>query len=249
MTRGLVNLGHGFWNVRCTMKIGGILNIGTHVSIVRKKSGRFLILDSYTLNGEIKDQVMGLTDDGRLVDAVLNLHPFHTLHCDAMARDFPWAKFYGSERHRRVCPGVPWEGEAVESPEVAGQFEEDLLFSLPQGIDYISADENVHAGSLLAYHPESGALHVDDTFNVLPVPPVLRRRIPKLLLHPTLKKALKTHDGALDEFCSWLEALGRDWAGVRALCAAHNGVQRFREGEFTRASQKASQRINEKLAG
>ncbi|NDV50104.1 hypothetical protein [Salipiger sp. PrR003] len=57
MTRRLVNLGHGFWNVRLTMKIGGILNVGTHVSIVRKKSGRFVILDSYTLNGEIKEPV------------------------------------------------------------------------------------------------------------------------------------------------------------------------------------------------
>ncbi|MDT0577118.1 hypothetical protein RM533_13175 [Croceicoccus sp. F390] len=46
----------------------------------------------------------------------------------------------------------------------------ELAFSLPDGIDYISDDENVHAGSLLVFHSSNGALHVDDTFNVLPPP-------------------------------------------------------------------------------
>ena len=167
MTRRLVNLGSGFWNVRCSMKVAGIINVGTQVSIVRLQSGRFVFLDSYTLNGEIRELVMGLTQDGSLVEAVLNLHPFHTLHCAAMARDFPAAKFYGSERHHRVCPSVPWETERVESVAVAEKYSRDLEFSLPAGITYFSENEKVHAGSLLAFHPASGSLHVDDTLETL----------------------------------------------------------------------------------
>ncbi|WP_335949447.1 hypothetical protein [Salipiger bermudensis] len=109
----------GFWNIRCTMKVAGIVNVGTQVSIVRLQNGRFIFLDSYTLNGEIRELVMGLTQDGSLVEAVLNFHPFHTLHCAAMTRDFPVAKFYGSERHHRACTSVPWEAERVESAAAA----------------------------------------------------------------------------------------------------------------------------------
>ena len=136
MTRRLVNLGSGFWNIRCTMKVAGVFNVGTQISIVRLQSRRFVFLDSYTLNGEIRDLVMGLTQDGSLVEAVLNLHPFHTLHCAATARDFPAAKFYGSERHHRVCTSVPWETERVESAAVADRYSRDLQFSLPAGIQY-----------------------------------------------------------------------------------------------------------------
>lgn len=232
MVRRLVNLGNGFWNIRCTMKLAGIINIGTHVSIVRLRTGRFVFLDSYPLNGEVRDQLLGLTKGGALVEAVLNLHPFHTLHCEAMARDFPKAKFYGSERHRHVCPGVPWEADRVESKAVVEKYSSDLQFAVPPGIEYIPIEENVRASSLLAFHPASGSLHVDDTLNVLPLPAALRHKLPRLVLHPSLKSALKADRLAAEAFCGWLEATGDMWHGVKTVCAAHNGVARFAEGEF-----------------
>lgn len=243
----LVNLGNGFWNIRCTMKFAGLINLGTQVSIVRLNSGRFVFLDSYALHGEIRDLVMALTKDGSLVEAVLNLHPFHTLHCEAMARDFPNARFYGSERHHRQCPAVFWQTETVESDTVAEIFGDDLQFSLPAGIDYISEDEKVHAGSLLAFHPASGSIHVDDTLNILPVPHFMRGRIQRLTLHPSLQKALTSDDGAAEDFCAWLEVLGRRWSNARTLCAAHNGVLRFGEGEFEQLARTIAARARAKL--
>ena len=248
MTRRLVNLGSGFWNVRCTMKLAGIVNVGTQVSIVRLQNGRFIFLDSYTLNGEIRELVMGLTQDGNLVEAVLNLHPFHTLHCAAMARDFPTAKFYGSERHHRVCTSVPWETEGVESAAVADRYSRDLQFSLPAGVQYFSENEKVHAGSLLAFHPASGSLHVDDTLNVLPVPGALRGYVPRLVLHPTLGAAMNAEDGAEEKFCRWLEEIGARWRGTKSVCAAHNGVARFAEGDFEQVMRGLAARTRKRTA-
>ena len=254
MADALIDLGHGFWNIRGTLKLGGIVNVGTQTSLVRLTSGRFLFLDSYELSGEVRDQVMALTDQGRAVEAVLNLHPFHTLHCEAMARDFPEALFYGSDRHARLRPSVLWEETRVESPELAQRYGGDLQFSLPDGIDYICQNEKVHAGSLLAFHPASGSLHVDDTLNVPPVPGLVRRilPVPRLFLHPTLKSALQDHKGAAQEFLGWLDRIAQDWSATRTLCAAHSGISRFGPGEFgaalTRARTKAARTLKDRAA-
>ncbi|WP_370587245.1 hypothetical protein [Psychrobacter sp. JCM 18900] len=63
-----------------------------HKTIIRA----IYLLDSYTLTGDVRQQVMALTNDGQNVEAVLNIHPFHTVHCAQMAEDFPQATFYGS---------------------------------------------------------------------------------------------------------------------------------------------------------
>ncbi|MCA0943262.1 hypothetical protein LCM08_25005 [Salipiger pacificus] len=182
------------------------------------------------------------------MEAVFNLHPFHTLHCAAMARDFPTAKFYGSERHCRVCTSVPWETERVESAAVADRYSRDLQFSLPAGIQYFSANEKVHAGSLLAFHPASGSLHVDDTLNVLPVPGALRGYLPRLVLHPTLGAAMNAEDGAEEKFCRWLEEIGARWCGTKSVCAAHNGVARFAEGDFEQVMRGLAARTRKRTA-
>ena len=93
------DLGAGFWNIRGTQRMGGVINVGTQCSLVKLQSGNFIFLDSYTLEDEIREQVMALTDNGNKVEVVLNVHPFHTLHCAQMAKDFRNAAFYGSSRH------------------------------------------------------------------------------------------------------------------------------------------------------
>jgi hypothetical protein len=103
------DLGHGFWNIRSDFRLVGILNIGTHASLIRLRSGRFVILDSCALSEATRSQLLALTDEGRGVEAILNLHPFHTLHCAEMAGVFPGARLYGSVRHMRQHPDLPWE--------------------------------------------------------------------------------------------------------------------------------------------
>lgn len=233
MAERLIDLGNGFWNIRGNLRIGGVVNVGTHCSLVQLSPGRFAFLDSYGFGGDIARQVMTLTDQGHAVDAILNLHPFHTLHCKTMHDMFPQAQLYGSDRHRRKWPDLPWQPDAVESPQVAERFSA-LSFSLPDGIDYICQNERVHAGSLLVYHPASGSLHVDDTLNVLPIPGLVRRLLglPRLSFHPTLKQALQDRPGAARDFRNWALRIAQEWRDVRTVCAAHSATLAIAPGSF-----------------
>lgn len=248
MTDRLIDLGNGFWNIRGTLRIGGLVNVGTHCSLVRLSSGRFLFLDSYGFGADIAGQVMALTDEGRAVQAILNLHPFHTLHCKTMHDMFPQALLFGSDRHRRKWPDLPWQADAVESPQVAARFA-DLRFSLPDGIDYICQNERVHAGSLLAWHLSSGSLHVDDTLNILPIPGLLRRlmRLPRVSFHPTIGQALQDRRGAAQDFRDWALRIAEELRDTRTICAAHSATLAIKPGSFPDHIRKALARAEPAL--
>ena len=94
---------------------------------------------------------------------------------------------------------INWADDLVESDAVAARYPE-LKFSMSEGVYYISPNEMSHAGSLLAYHPASQSLHVDDTFMSAPTK-LLEAVLPELILHPTTKKALKNATRC------WLEIL------------------------------------------
>lgn len=248
MTERMIDLGQGFWNIRGDLRIAGVLNVGTHCSLVHLAAGGFVFLDSYALDDRTLQQVRALTDNGHAVKAILNLHPFHTLHCRTMHDMFPDALLFGSDRHHRKWPDLPWQPEAVESATVAARFP-DLSFSLPQGIDYICQNERVHAGSLLAYHRASRSLHVDDTLNVLPVPGLVRRllRLPRLTFHPTIGQALQDRPGAVQDFRDWARRMAQDWQDVRTVCAAHSDMLDIAPGSFGESIAAALSRIEPTL--
>lgn len=237
MSDKIHNLGAGFWNIRGTQRMGGVIDVGTQCSLVKLQSGNFIFLDSYTLEDDVKAQVMALTDNGDKVEAVLNVHPFHTLHCAQMAKDFPQAIFYGSSRHPKEVPEVNWSSDLVESDAVTQRYPE-LEFSLPKGIYYIAPDEDVHAGSLLVYHPASKSLHVDDTFMTPPLK-LLDIVLPEVNLHPTTKKALKDEPDAGKQYCDWATNLADQWSETRNFCAAHSHRIEFKTGEFKDSLLKA----------
>lgn len=245
MSDKIHDLGAGFWNIRGTFRLGGVLNIGTQCSLIKLASGRFIFLDSYKLTGEIRDTVMALTNNGQDVEAVLNVHPFHTTYCAQMVKDFPQATFYGSRRHHKKIPEIQWADDLVESDAVAKRYPE-LTFSISQGIHYIAPNEMIHAGSLLVFHPASKSLHVDDTFMSPPVK-LLEAVLPELLLHPTTKKALKNEPNSGKEYCDWAVDLAHEWRGVRNFCAAHSYLVTFKEGEFEKALLKAIDKARPKL--
>lgn len=245
MTDKIIDLGSGFWNIRGTFRIGGVLNIGTQCSLVKLASGRFIFLDSYALTGDVRDEVMALTNNGQDVEAVLNVHPFHTVSCAQMAKDFPQATMYGSSRHHKKMPEIKWAEDLVESEAVAQRYPE-LKFSLSEGVHYISPNEMIHAGSLLAYHPASQSLHVDDTFMSPPMK-LLEAVLPELILHPTTKKALTNEPNAGAQYCDWATNLAHEWRDVRNFCAAHSYLVRFKEGEFEKALLKAIDKARPKL--
>lgn len=239
----LHDLGNGFWNIRGSFVRDEMIDIGNQSALVRLESGKFILLDSYTLTGEVREQVMALTNDGQDIEAVLNVHPFHTVHCARVAKDFPHATFYGSARHHKQVPEVDWSEDYVESKAVAERYPE-LEFSVPKGIHYIAPDDSIHSGSLLVHHPASQTLYVDDTFEI--PPSKLNDEVQAgINLHATTLKALKDEADAGKAYCDWAIELAHNWREVRNFCGAHSGLVVFKEGEF---KEKLTATINQARA-
>lgn len=223
MTSEIHKISNDFWNIRGDFKIASVLNIGTHCSLVKRKNGKFVLLDAYTLPDAIKAQVDAKTNNGDDIEALINLHPFHTLHVNKAHAQYPQAKLYGTQRHLDKFPNLPWQPELSESQECAALFAEDLLFSIPEGVDFISHNEHLHCSSVLAYHKASKTIHSDDTLMYLPLPfPLSMLKKPEVSFHPTLSKTLHKRTGAAREFRLWATQLAQEWSEAENLCAAHS---------------------------
>ena len=212
----LVAIAEDFWNIRGSFKLASLVDVGTQSSLVRLQSGNFVLLDAYTLEGEILEEVMRLTSGGERVEAIINLHPFHTVHVEAVARQFPLARLYGTARHPQEVPEVTWQPERVEEEAFQQLYSHDFLFSVPRGVELVPSNEKVHFASVLAYHKKSRTLHVDDTLTWIDLP-----LVGGLKFHPTLKWALEQRRGAADEFEAWLTELASLSQRVEHLCTAH----------------------------
>jgi hypothetical protein len=219
----LIQVSDNFWNIRGSFKIGGLIDIGTQASLVRKDNGKFIFLDSLGIEGEILREINELTNNGKDVEAVLNLHPFHTIHVSEMHKRYPNALHYGTARHLYKSPELNWQKLRTEDKELHKKFSSDLEFSIPRGVDFVSKDESLHFSSVLVYHRTSKTIHVDDTLMYI--------RLPKLMsflgvsnpisFHPTLSKVLEPRKGATDEFQKWAKELAKSWSDAENLCAAH----------------------------
>lgn len=212
-----------FLNIRGSFRVGGLIDIGTQCSLVRRANGRFVFLDACKLSGAVQRAIDALTDGGKHVEAILNLHPFHTLHVRAMHQRYPRAKLYGTARHLSRLPDLPWEKTRTEQTRLHKMFEDDFEFSVPRGVDFISTNENVHFSSVLVLHRESRTIHVDDTLMYvrLPLPMRVLGFRDMLLFHPTLRQALEKRKGAGQDFRDWAEELAEGWRDAENLCAAH----------------------------
>lgn len=225
----VIAVGSGFWNLRGSFKVGPI-DIGTHASLIQLSSGDFVLLDSYSFDEGQQRLINDLTNDGARLSAVINLHPFHTVHCREMFERFPHATHYGTRRHHDKFPDLNWDAVLSEDLESENLFADDLSFSVPQGVDFISENESIHFSSILALHQRSNTLHVDDTLMVVKTPSSAAALLEKISLkdplqfHPTLPLALEKRQGAVDDFQDWVDTLAQLCANLEHICAAHNGV-------------------------
>lgn len=226
MAGDILRVSEDFWNIRGSYRIGGFIDVGTQASLVRRSNGRFVFLDSYTLTSRVSGQVDELTGGGEMVEAILNLHPFHTVHVRRMHELFPQARLYGTARHLEKFPELPWEKARTEDPALHREFAKVFDFSVPRGVDFISANENVHFSSVLVYHRASRTIHSDDTLMFIRLPSALRMfgLADRLGFHPTLAKALEKRPGAAQDFRDWAGELIHDWGDVENLCAAHTAA-------------------------
>lgn len=223
--KNVIHVGEGFYNMRGSLRIGGVLPVGTQASLVKRKSGSFLLLDAIELDSETRAWVDRETKGGAAIDAVLHLHPFHTLFVRKLHAAYPKAKLYGTARHQRRAPELPWEPLRTDQPELHALFAEDLELSVPRGVDFIPSNENLHFASVLAFHPASRTLHVDDTLNYVRLPRVLRAIKEDMLgFHPSLAKVLERRAGAAADFRDWTRELTERVRSIDNLCAAHTSV-------------------------
>ena len=226
MTSNIITVADGFWNIRGSFRIKGLIDVGTQVSLVRLASGKFVFLDSYSLDRAAMREVAKLTGGVENVAAILNVHPFHTMHVERMHELFPQAALHGTARHRSRFPSLPWSKANCEDRALHRRYAADFEFSVPRGVDFISADENVHFSSVLVFHPESSTLHVDDTLVYLRLPGPLRALGlgDSVSFHPTLASALEPRAGAAADFHDWASELIERWRGAENLCAAHTAA-------------------------
>lgn len=225
MSEQILQISDDFWNIRGDFKIGGVLNIGTHASLVRCGNGKFVLLDAYTLQGEVKEQIDALSKNGADIEAIINLHPFHTVHVQKAHKQYPNAKLYGTQRHIEKFPDLPWQPELTESDACAGLFADDFEFSVPAGVDFISSNEHLHFSSVLAYHKASKTIHSDDTLMYLQLPGLLGKiKKPEIRFHMTLAKTMEKRAGAVKDFRAWVTRLVEQWSDAENLCAAHSAT-------------------------
>ena len=222
----IIQVAEGFWNIRGSFKVAGLVDVGTQASLVRRANGRFVILDSYTLSGDLEREVLELTNGGKDIEAILNLHPFHTVHVRVMHERFPDARHYGTARHLSRYPELAWEPERTEDAALHAMYSEDFDFSIPRGVDFISPNEHVHFSSVLALHRASRTIHVDDTLTYVRLPKAARLlgRPDVLRFHPTLRFALEKRAGASQELRAWAKELAGRWHEAENLCAAHSAT-------------------------
>ena len=222
----IIHIAPDFWNIRGSFKIAGLLDVGTQVSLVRRANGKFVFLDSYTLSDEVEREVRSLTNGGADVEAILNVHPFHTVHVRRMHERFPSAKLYGTARHIAKFPELPWEPLRTEDAALHEELAVDFDFSVPRGVDFISADPNVHFSSVLVFHKASKTIHVDDTLTYVRLPKMARAfgHSELMRFHPGLPKALERRPGASRDFRAWAQDLAERWRDADNLCAAHTAA-------------------------
>jgi hypothetical protein len=223
MVKGVINVGRNFWNIRGSFKVASVIDIGTQTSLVKCEDGDFVLLDTCALSGDQKAEIDRLTRNGKLLKAILHLHPFHTVSAGLVHDYYPEALLYGTSRHKEIWPTLPWQELTTDDPELHDLFSDDLEFSVPDGVDFISANGNVHFASVIVYHPLSRTIHVDDTLMFVTLPAIMaffgmRNR---LEFHPTLALALERRAGAADDFRQWAKSLVEDWGMAENLCAAH----------------------------
>ncbi len=222
----MIDIGEGFWNIRGSYRIAGVLDVGTQASIVCLSSGNYLMLDACDFDDADFAGIDELTDGGERLEAIVNLHPFHTLHVAHAHSRYPKAALFGSRRHHRKLQDLPWQSLTSDDPAFHAQYAADLQFSVPAGVDFISDNERVHFSSVLVYHPASATIHSNDTFNYIPAKGLVRFTplADTVSFHPTLGSALERRPGAGADFQAWAEALIGRWGEARNLCAAHSGV-------------------------
>jgi len=207
-------VGSNFYHAIDALVLNGI-NIGVQMNFIQLNSGKFLVLDTISLNSSLIDEINMLTQNGTLIEAVLGTHPFHTLFFPGFYKQYPNAKYYGTPRHLRVVPSVKWTGSLYDCknrviwPEIRMRIARGSEFVNPQ------PESTNHFSGIHIFHPTSGIVHIDDTINIL---------FDIMAFHPSLFTVGLYHiPEAPVAFSGFVQKLIQDW-NFNIICVAHKST-------------------------
>lgn len=222
----LLEVGEGFWNIRGSFVALGIIELGTHMSVLRLSSGKFLIIDTIPLTAQIKTELDHLTDNGNLIDAVIATHPYHTLHFAGFYQAYPSLRYYGTPRHLNVFPDLTWTGSVYDA-SVQEMWAPDVGMRIPEGAEFVNPPPDNHFSCVFVFHRASKSLHVDDTICYFEDPGCLLSLVGgkkgAMKFHVSLTKTglLPTPEAPYD-FKNWMQRVIDDW-DFDTICTAHSG--------------------------
>jgi len=222
-------IGPGFWNIRGSFKmLGGLIDMGNHMSIAQLPNGKYLIIDALPLTDQLKSEIDTLTDKGAKIEAVITTHPFHTLSIQPFYDAYPSAPFYGCPRHLKRFPDIKWAGD-LNDCTVRTKWNPDVDLRVPAGAEFVNPvpEKSNHFCSVFVFHKQSRTVHVDDTIIFSQNPSFLLKlagfKEGTMMLHPAIKgPGLLPNPEAPFQFRDWLQNLIKDW-DFDNLCAAHLG--------------------------
>jgi len=214
-----IPIGPGFWNVRASFIIDGI-DIGTQMSLIQLQNGNFLIVDTVLLDADLLNDINIMTKNGSLIEAVIATHPFHTTYFPAFYEQFPKPPYYGTPRHLRIEPQIPWAGSLYDCAN-RQRWLPEVHMRIPRGAEFVNPqpESTNHFSGIHLFHVPSKAIHVDDT--VMIDEPLTG----DMLFHPTLVDGGLYHiPESPTAFSDWVQAYINEW-DFDTICAAHNGIK------------------------
>lgn len=136
--RDLQQIGPGFWNVRrCFRILAKLLDIETQMSFIQLSNGKFLVIDTVNLDDQLEEDIKHLTNNGENIEAVLGVHPFHTLSFLSFYEKYPHVSYYGTPRHQRRLSQIPWLG-TFDQCHCRTQWSPEVELRIPAGLlDFI----------------------------------------------------------------------------------------------------------------
>ena len=124
----------GFWNVRRQFTIlAHLLDIETHMSFIQLANGKFLVVDTVELNDRLSQEINHLAEDGEKIEAVIGVHPSHTLAFVNFYQAYPNAAYYGITGHLRRLVQIPWAG-CLNECRVRRKWEPDVELRISEGL-------------------------------------------------------------------------------------------------------------------
>jgi len=205
-----VLIGPGFWNIRAPFA-----NVGTQMSLAQLANGKFVIVDTVDVDDELKGEIDDLTKNGTLMVAVVATHPFHTTYFPSFYALYPKVPYYGTPRHLKMFPNIPWAGSTYEC-NIRQMWLPEIHMRIPRGANFVT--DGSHFSGIHLFHTASKTFHIDDTL-------IIHQPSNDMTFESTLKGSGLFHVGAAPyAFRDWVQKYINEW-DFENIVAAHNGVK------------------------